>query len=242
MFAAWLDKRNRPLARAKGQKYLGAALAYAWIDGGATIGAATLAVDNTCECCRIGVGFAGAGRPVLLFRNIFGGSVRDHAVITFAGASTPGPAMRVSNDDWRTDACPHHGPALAVSRSGTYHAAWFTNGRARQGLFYARSTDGGHSFSPPMQLGAPERQPARPSVLAMPQGVWLAWKEFNGESTVLMVETSRDDGGRWTPAREIARTDGDSDHPLLVTNGERAFVSWLTRKEGYRLLPLDGAS
>ena len=57
-----------------------------------------------------------------------------------------------------------------------------------------------------------------------------------------MVMTSRDDGGSWTPAREIARTDGDSDHPLLVTNGERAFVSWLTRKEGYRLLPLDGAS
>ena len=164
LFTAWLDKRNRPQARAKGQKYMGAALAYAWIDGGETIGEATLAVDNTCECCRIGVGFAGAGRPVLLFRNIFGGSVRDHAVITFADASSPGPAMRVSNDDWRTDACPHHGPALAVSRGGTYHAAWFTNGRARQGLFSHVPRTAGTRSRRPCSLGLPSgSRPVPPS-------------------------------------------------------------------------------
>ena len=242
LFAAWLDKRNRAPARSKGEKYTGAALAFAWIDGDRNIlGEARLAQDNTCECCRLGVAFAGAGKPVLLFRNVFDGMVRDHAVVTFSDAATPGPVMRVSEDDWKTDACPHHGPSLAVSPRGTYHAAWFTGGRVRQGLFYARSEDGGRSFSDPMPVGDAERQAARPSVLAGPRAAWLAWKEFDGESTVLMVMSSRDDGRSWTPAREIARSNGETDHPLLTSNGERAFVSWLTRLDGYRLLPLEEA-
>ena len=40
-----------------------------------------IALDNTCECCRLGIAFAGPGRPAVVFRNIFPGSVRDHAVV-----------------------------------------------------------------------------------------------------------------------------------------------------------------
>jgi hypothetical protein len=50
-------------------------------------------------------------------------SVRDHAVMTFEAPDKPGPVYRVSDDDWAIDACPHHGPSLAVTRDGTYHAA-----------------------------------------------------------------------------------------------------------------------
>jgi hypothetical protein len=178
---------------------------------------------------------------VLLFRNIFEPNVRDHAVVTFTSPATPGPVVRVSEDDWQTETCPHHGPSLAISPNGIYHAAWFTNGRARQGLFYARAVNG-NSFSPPMQLSALDQQPSRPTVLATSQSIWLAWKELRGNGTALMLMSSRSDGATWTSARAIAHTDGDSDHPILVANGERAFASWFTRKEGYRLLPLDDPS
>src|SRR5207344_1797675 len=100
LFAAWLDKRNRAPARARGQAYTGGALAFAWSkDAATTFSDARIAQDNTCECCRLGIAFAGPGRPVVLFRNIFGESVRDHAVTTFADAATPGPVYRVSVDD-----------------------------------------------------------------------------------------------------------------------------------------------
>jgi hypothetical protein len=241
LFAAWLDKRNRASARARGETYTGAGLAYAWVEPDGAIGDTSLAVDNTCECCRIGLDFAAAGRPVLLFRNIFERIVRDHAVVTFTAPGTPGVVTRVSEDDWQTDTCPHQGPSLAISPAGTYHAAWFTNGRARQGLFYARSVDGGRSFSPPLQLGSPDGQPSRPAVLATSRATWVAWKELQADNTVLMIMTSHDDGATWTSPRAITQTSGDSDHPMLVTDSRRSFASWLTRKEGYRLLPLDGA-
>jgi hypothetical protein len=242
LFAAWLDKRNRAPAKGRGEAYTGGALAFAWSKGAAaTFSDAHIAQDNTCECCRLGVAFAGPGRPVVLFRNIFGESVRDHAVTTFVDPMTPGPINRVSIDDWAIDVCPHHGPSLAVGADGTYHVTWFTNGRARQGLFYARSVDGGRSFLPPMPIGEADRNPSRPFVIAGPRGVWLAWKEFDGEQTTVDAMISRDDGKTWSTPRVVARTTDASDHPLLVVDGRRVFLSWMTRADGYRLLPLEDA-
>ena len=63
--------------------------------------------------------------------------------MTFTDPATPGEVRRVSNDDWQISACPHHGPSLSISPAGTYHVAWYTNGKARKGLFYARSDDEG---------------------------------------------------------------------------------------------------
>jgi hypothetical protein len=241
LFVAWIDKRNAAAARAEGKTYPGAALAFSWSkDGGESSAPARIAQDQTCECCRLGIGFAGPHRPVVAFRNIFDGTTRDHAVMTFADADTPGPTHRVSVDDWKTNVCPHQGPALAVAE-GAYHVAWFTNGQARQGLFYARSLDGGTSFSAPMAIGKKDRA-ERPAVIAQGHRVWLAWKEFDGEATVIKLMASSDNGASWGAPEALASTSDASDHPLLVSDGRGVFLSWLTKIEGYRLLPLPGAS
>lgn len=240
LFAAWLDKRNRVAAAARGEKYVGAGLAFAWSqDHGSTFSEARIATDNTCECCRLALALTGAGRPVIAFRNVFDGTVRDHAVMTFVDPRTPGPIRRVSVDDWKTDVCPHQGPSLAVAADGSYHIAWFTNGAVRKGLFYAFSTDAGQTFSKPMPLGNPARNPSRAFLLASDHALWLAWKEFDGERTTLMVMVSQDSGRTWSEPRVVAQTADASDHPLLVTNGTQVFASWQTRAEGYRLLPLE---
>ena len=242
LFAAWLDKRDAVAARQKGQNYPGAALAYAWADGeGDGFTGARIAVDDTCECCRLAVAFAGPHRPVVLFRDIFDLTTRDHAVVTFADAQTPGPVRRVSVDDWKTNVCPHQGPALAISAKGTYHAAWFTDGQARKGVFYARSLDGGASFTAPLAIGAPEHHAARPYLLATGNKVWLVWKEFDGTNTVVRAMMSSDDGATWSSPVVKAATADASDHPLLLARGGDAYLSWLTRVEGYRLLPLSDA-
>ena len=239
VFAAWLDKRNVAGARAAGQAYPGAALAYAWEDGKADFGNTAIALDNTCECCRLGLAFAGAGRPVVAFRNIFPGSVRDHAVITFQDEKTPGPVRRVSVDDWKIEACPHQGPSLAIAPDGSYHVAWFTDGTARKGLFYARADSADAAFSAPRALSTPERQPARPYLLASGSALHLVWKEFDGTKAVVRWQVSHDSGRQWTEARTVAETEDASDHPLLVADRQRVYLSWLTKVEGYRLIPLE---
>jgi hypothetical protein len=243
LFAAWLDKRDAVAARQRGKSYPGAALTFAWsTDDGASFGQTHIAIDDTCECCRLAVGFAAAHRPVVLFRDVFDGTTRDHAVVTFSSSDTPGPLYRVSVDDWKTNVCPHMGPTLAIGASGAYHAAWFTDGQARKGLFYARSLDGGAHFSEPMAVGAPDRHAARPYLLTQGDKVLLVWKEFDGEGTAVKLMRSEDDGANWSPATTIASTADASDHPLLVSDGQHAYLSWQTKKEGYRLLPLEPGS
>jgi hypothetical protein len=237
-FAAWLDKRNVGKARAAGRAYPGAALAYAWENGDADFANTSIALDNTCECCRLGIAFAGAGRPAVAFRNIFPGSVRDHGVITFRDAGTPGPVRRVSVDDWKIEACPHHGPSIAIANDGSYHVAWFTDGAVRKGLFHARADSADAPYGQPRALSAANRQPSRPYLLANGQALHLVWKEFDGAKVAVRWQVSTDGGRQWSAASTVAETTDASDHPLLVADRQKTYLSWLTKVEGYRLIPL----
>ncbi|MEP6837070.1 MAG: sialidase family protein, partial [Bradyrhizobium sp.] len=243
VFAAWLDKRNRVPVQKSGQKYDGAALFFASSrDGGTTYTEARMAKDNTCECCRLGIAFAGPGRPVVVFRNIFEGGIRDHAVMTFADPATPGELHRVSQDNWQIAACPHHGPSLSISATGSYHVTWYTNGKNRKGLFYARSRDAGVTFSDPLPIGRADRSPSRLYVIAGGHGLAMVWKEFDGEKTSVNLMTSQDDGATWSAPKVISSTSDTSDHPLLVSDGRRTYLSWMTKADGYRFQPIGNES
>jgi hypothetical protein len=173
---------------------------------------------------------------VLLFRDILPGGVRDHSLARLAEAGVE--VRRASVDEWKIEACPHHGPALAVDAGGTYHLAWFTAGSRAQGLLYANTRDQGRTFSTPFSFGSAERS-SHPAVLSVGQHVYLAWKEsLPAGGYAARVLYSRDGGQRWSAPRDLARTDGGSDHPLLVARGAVGLLSWFTEREGYRLLPL----
>jgi hypothetical protein len=241
LFAAWLDKRNRVPIQQAGKKYEGAALFFATSkDEGAGYLPAEMAVDHTCECCRLGLAFDPSGRPVVAFRNIFEGGVRDHAIVTFNDRGAPGEVHRVSEDDWQVSACPHQGPGLSIGPDGTYHVVWYTNGRVRKGLFYAQSRDGGKAFSQPMPIGQLSKSPSRPYVTSGPHATAIVWKEFDGEKTSVNLITSADDGKSWSQPRVIATTSNSSDHPLLVSNGTQTYLSWMTKADGYRLQSIEG--
>jgi len=237
LFVAWIDKRLVADAARQGRKLKGASIAYAWSDdGGLSFTAPAIAHAESCECCRIGAAVPVNDRPVIAFRDVFSQQVRDHALLAYAGRNAPGALRRIANDNWVTDACPHHGPSLAVDARGTMHVVWYTQGRSRSGTFYARSIDGGSSFSPPMTIG--ENRPGRPYLLADGTNIWMAWKEFDGTTSSVRRRVSQNGGETWGDVAEIARTRGYSHHPLLTRRDGRTYLSWLTHDEGYRLVPL----
>jgi hypothetical protein len=154
-------------------------------------------------------------------------------LIKLAGGGQ-GTSRRVTFDDWRIEACPEHGPALSIS-GNDYHIAWFTQGSARQGLFYARSTDRGQHFSDPMPFGTPGKLPSHPDILALQQRVVLAWSEFDGTKTQIRSMQSQDGGQHWSTPRTLAETTSEADVPLLLNYGSEVYLSWNTG-EGYRLI------
>ena len=92
-----------------------------------------------------------------------------------------------------------------------------------------------------MPLGNEGAQAGRAQVLAIGAEVWVAWQEFDGEETTISTKSSRDGGATWSETVRLASTRDAADHPILVADGTCGYLSWLTRAEGYRLLPLEGA-
>lgn len=233
VFLAWLDKRDLSAAGKRGGKYAGAAVYYAVSDdGGASFRPNVRAADHSCECCRVAMALDVDGSPVILWRHIFGRNTRDHALLRLDGGSA---LVRASEDGWEVDACPHHGPSLSIADDGIYHLAWFTGAPGRAGLYYRRSPDRGRNFTEPMRFGDPEAQPGRPQVLSLGSRVVLAWKEFDGKSSLVRALTSRDGGATWSAPETLARTAGASDHPQLLHDRGRVFLAWQTVSEGFRL-------
>ncbi|MBU3581386.1 exo-alpha-sialidase [Polynucleobacter sp. AP-Capit-er-40B-B4] len=236
IFISWIDKRLVAAAKQGGEKRLGGSIAYSFSqDGGKSFEAERFANESSCECCRIGAALDPQGRPVIVYRAIFAGGIRDQASQVISGKGA-GPVRRVADDDWKTDACPHHGPSIAVSGSGKLHVAWYTQGSKRSGVFYANSINQGASYSKPSRIGAEGSNVARPYLFAMGKHVWLVWKEFDGKKSSIYLKESSDDGNSWNSPRVLASTEGYSDHPLLLSHGDAVFLSWLTRADGYQLI------
>ena len=238
IFISWIDKRLVAAAKQGGAKRLGGSIAYAFSsDGGKTFQAERFANESSCECCRIGASLDPQNQTVIVYRAIVPGGIRDQAsqVISAKGAE---PIRRVSDDDWKTDACPHHGPSIAVSGAGTFHVAWYTQGAKRSGVFYANSSNQGLSYSMPSRIGSESANVSRPYLLALGLQVWLVWKEFDGTHSLVYMKQSADDGKTWSNPQVISKTNGYSDHPLLVNQGNTVFLSWLTRLDGYQLIQI----
>lgn len=236
IFMSWIDKRLVAAAKQGGEKRLGGSIAYAFSqDGGKTFQAERIANESSCECCRIGASLDPKAQPVIVYRAIFPGGIRDQAsqVISTKG---PEPIRRVADDQWKTDACPHHGPTIAVSGSGKFHVAWYTQGAKRSGVFYANSSNEGANYSQPFRIGAEGANVSRPYLLAVGKRIWFVWKEFDGSNSSIYLKQSEDDGITWSAPKVISKTGGYSDHPLLLSQGNDVFLSWLTRNDGYQLI------
>jgi hypothetical protein len=149
----------------------------------------------------------------VLWRDILPGGIRDHSLAVLGDAPRP---ARATFDGWKVNACPHHGPSLAIA-DGAYHLAWFTaEGKNGGGLFYARSSDGGATYGEPRRLG-----PAvgcEPRVRARVGRRRRRRLEGVARGRVGRARDSRStDGGRtFAAARDAAATAGRADHPLLA--------------------------
>jgi len=180
-----------------------------------------------------------------LWRNVFAGQIRDHALATLPIGNTPLAITRATFSEWRVDACPHHGPALAVTADGVRHMAWFSVLQDKPGLFYSRlSADGkpiggAWAFGGSAQAGA---QASHPAMLAADGALWLAWKQFADDRMQILLRRSTDGGAHWTAPASAANTDSGSDHPQLLARDGHVYLSWRTQAEGYRLIDISNVS
>jgi hypothetical protein len=235
IYVAWIDGRDAVAAKAKQQGYKGSAVYYAVSgDGGASFRGDYKVADHSCECCRIGLALNAAGRPVAMWRHVFAPNVRDHALAELGENGATGPVQRATFDDWRIDACPHHGPSLAFAANGTRHQVWFNGKEDGGGAMYARANAAG-VLGKPVVLGS--AQASHPDVAVSGKLVAVAWKQFDGSATAILARVSSDGGATWRE-QELGRTAGESDQPRLVASPTSVVLVWRTQNEGIRVIPV----
>lgn len=232
---AWIDKRDLEVAKAAGRDdYRGAAI-YAAVsdDGGRSFRPEMKVADHSCECCRLAVAEDVDGRPLVLWRHVFEPNERDHSLARLAADGSPVSVERATFDGWQIDACPHHGPSLAVAPDGTRHAVWFNHRDGAGHVFYGRLADAVVEG----QRSVGGARAAHADIAVGGARVAIVWKEFDGERTRLVAEVS-DDGGRHVATHALAATDGASDQPRVIAHGDALFAFWHTENEGMRGYPL----
>lgn len=235
----WLDARSRTDRTVKKSPQTDVGL-YAAVseDGGATFGRNRKVADHSCQCCRTGLTWTASG-PIAYWRHVFGRNIRDFAIAGLNG----GPVLRVTDDAWEIDGCPHHGGGIAVDGRGNLHIAWFTNGEKRKGIFYRRiagtdfsKADARLDMSAPLSLGDPARQAGHPAVAAAGDRILLTWREFDGQRFSAWAMLSRDAGTNWSAPQKLAEAAQQADYALPLIDAQQAWVVWNTAAEGLRVL------
>jgi hypothetical protein len=226
----WIDKRDLELAQSKAGAYVGAAIyRNVSLDGGRTFGPDIKLADHSCECCRIALAPAPDGGVTAMWRHVFDGNIRDHAfAIVHVGGKTASNAQRATFDEWKIDACPHHGPGLAPAASGGFHAVWFGIRGDLPAVRYARLDPCGKPLESDRVL--PDVGAEHADVQSVGAKVAVVWRSFDGASTRYCAWISNDDGKTFA-TRELGSTTDDNDNPLLVRHKQHVFAIWRTRKE-----------
>ncbi len=239
LYLVWLDKRDRYKAKVQNQSYKGAAVYYTVsTDSGAHFSENKKLADHSCECCRIAISKTADDGAAVFWRHIFNGDTRDHAFAELSANLLPAPLKRATRDNWKIDACPHHGPALISQSKGTYGMVWFTNGELNKGIYYGRFSRESSQLENRFSLSRSPGASHADLLMASRQQLFSAWKYYNGDSTAIILRTSEDNGSSWSTEQNIATTKGVSDHPFLLKHKGSVFLSWHTAAEGLRLIPI----
>jgi hypothetical protein len=163
------------------------------------------------------------------------------------GGSSWGANVRVDDFDGfeRID----ERPTLALDRRGPLHVVW-TDLRAREpdtNIFYARSDDGGTSFTPNTQLDGskvgfdpdadtPTNQ-WHPSLAADRGRLFVAWQDNRLGNNDIFFTTSFDGGATFAPAERVDDTGAgasEQSRPVLAIarRGRLCYVAWEDDRNG----------
>lgn len=193
---------------------------------------------DICSCCRTATTLSNSGEPIIFARMVYEDGNRDHSIIRMNADGTWLKPQRVTHDNWGIEACPEHGPALAIDDNDRMHLTWFTLGNKRQGIFYAQTDDYGKTVTSPLALGNNARIPSHPDVIALKHRVVIIWKEFDGEQTTLRTKVSQDRGKTWQDKATGLSSKSKNGHPKLIANDTDIFVSWTSKNNGHQITKL----
>ncbi len=183
--------------------------------------------DSSCSCCWNRL-LIGPDRQInALYRDM---QPRDMALAQSADAGQSWRKIStVGEFNWVFDGCPHNGGALAWAGQ-TLHSLVWTGVENKAGLYHLHSTDNGLSWSIPQAMGAASLA-FHSDIAALDEKHLLAiWDARAAAGSVVMISESVDNGGLWSPPRQISTPGSSATFPRLVAAQAGFLGMWYEQK------------
>lgn len=182
---------------------------------------------RTCDCCQNAAAMTSTG-PIIAYRDRSPNEIRDiYVTRRVNGQWTRGVA--VHNDNWKIDACPVNGPAMAAI-GNRVAVAWFAAPGDKPYVNVAFSENGGARFGRPVRVDG--GNPAGRVGIAMTANgsALVSWVERTGGDTAAVRVRRVDRNGRRFAPRTIAESSSAraSGFPRMALSGDRVVFAWTT--------------
>ncbi len=221
VFVSWIDSRE---GWEKASTYL-ARIG----EQGAQIEHTVTLDGNTCVCCRSHVATGPQNSVAALWRKVFPGDIRDMELgLSKDGGRSFRAPIRVHQDHWQLNACPHRGGSLAIDKQEQLYTTWYTEGaQDRPNILFARSTEGRH-FTSLQRLDV--------SVGSIPDHVRMAvdaagriiivWEDATAVRRQVVSRYSIDGGRTFSPLQVLSQALKAYAPDITVSPTGDFFVAW----------------
>ena len=233
--AVWLDGRamesNEMSDHGSGQGTM--SLRFARVSADGSIDESTIIDDMTCDCCATDVAMGTTG-PILAYRDRNDDEVRDIAVSRLEQDGWSQPTI-IGQDNWKISGCPVNGPAIDAEDDHVV-VAWFTAADNEPRIRFARSADGGKSFSPAVDINTDQAM-GRVDVVLVGESAWVSWITTKDDGTVIRLQ-SMDKNNTPGPRRDITAISASrsSGFPQLIQTPEGSMLlAWTDADDTLRL-------
>ena len=148
----------------------------------------------------------------------------------FFARSTDGGANYSSPTNLSNDADQSRAPSIAISNSNIF-VVWSGGGGSNSEIFFARSTDGGASFSI-ANISQNSGFSYTPQLAASGSNVYVVWNDNTDGNLDIMFARSTDGGDSFIGPTNISANPGGSYTPQLAVSGSNVFILWNDNTDG----------
>lgn len=119
-------------------------------------------------------------------------------------------------------------PQVAVDPNGTIYMAWEDDTAANSNILFSRSTDGGATFSTPINLSNASEYSYNPRIAVGSAGdVNVVWEYETSDNTDIMFSHSTDAGATFATPLNLSNDPADSENAqIAVDTAGNVFVVW----------------
>ena len=148
----------------------------------------------------------------------------------FFARSTDGGANYSSPSNLSNDADQSRAPSIAISNSNIF-VVWSGGSGSNSEIFFARSTDGGASFSI-ANISQNSGFSYTPQLAASGSNVYVVWNDNTDGNLDIMFARSTDGGDSFIGPTNISANPGGSYTPQLAVSGSNVFILWNDNTDG----------